>query len=93
MLFRSQQVVALGTHQGKLWEITDGLKGDETLAASNLNQLATGTAVRLGGGEGEEGQAAGDGSGRRGRGRGQGGRGDGSGAARGEGGRGEGGRR
>jgi len=88
-----QQVVALGAHQGKLWEITDGLKGDETLAASNLNQLATGTAVRLGGGEGEEGQAAGDGSGRRGRGRGQGGRGDGSGAARGEGGRGEGGRR
>jgi len=88
-----QQVVALGAHQGKLWEITDGLKGDETLAASNLNQLATGTAVRLGGGEGEEGQAAGDGSGRRGRGRGQGGRGDGSGAARGEAGRGEGGRR
>ena len=45
---------ALGAHQGKLWEITDGLKGDETLAASNLNQLATGTTIRIGGGEGEE---------------------------------------
>jgi len=77
-----QQVVSLGAHQGKLWEITDGLKGNETLAASNLNQLATGTTVRVGGGDGEDGIPAPDGSGRRGRGRGQG-QGDG----RGEGGR------
>ena len=44
-----QQVVTLGVHQGKSWEILDGLKGDEKLAASNLNQLATGTAVQVGG--------------------------------------------
>jgi multidrug efflux pump subunit AcrA (membrane-fusion protein) len=62
-----QQVVALGAHQGKLLEITEGLKGDETLASSNLNQLATGTQVRLGGGEGEDGAApnGGGGGGRR----------------------------
>jgi RND family efflux transporter MFP subunit len=77
-----QQVVSLGAHQGKLWEITDGLKGNETLAASNLNQLATGTTVRVGGGDGEEGMPASEGSGRRGRNRGQG-----QGAGRGEGGR------
>ena len=76
-----QQVVALGAHQNKVWEITDGLKGNETLAALNLNQLATGTTVRIGAGEGEEGQAPPNGGGRRGRGQG-----------RGDGGRGEGGR-
>ncbi len=76
-----QQVVALGAHQNKVWEITGGLKGDETLAASNLNQLATGTTVRIGAGDGEEGQAPANGAGRRGRGQG-----------RGEAGRGEGGR-
>lgn len=43
-----QQTVALGTQSGKLVEVTQGLKGDEKLAASNLNQLATGTAVTLG---------------------------------------------
>jgi RND family efflux transporter MFP subunit len=43
-----QQTVTLGTRQGQLIEITSGLKGDETLAASNLNQLATGTAVTIG---------------------------------------------
>jgi len=78
-----QQVIALGTHQGKLWEITDGLKGNETLASSNLNQLATGTSVRIGGGEGEEGAAPGGvGGGRRGRGRGQGAQGRGEGGSR-----------
>ena len=25
-----QQIVTLGAHQGKLWEIVDGLKGSET---------------------------------------------------------------
>jgi RND family efflux transporter MFP subunit len=79
-----QQVVALGTRQGKLWEIVDGLKGTETLASSNLNQLATGTTVRIGAGDEEGAMPVGDASGRRGRGRGQ--RGEG-GQGRGEGGR------
>ena len=43
-----QQTVTLGARLGKNWEITDGLKGTETLATSNLNQLATGTPVRVG---------------------------------------------
>jgi RND family efflux transporter MFP subunit len=47
-----QQTVALGARQGKLVEITTGLKGDETLAASNLGQLATGTQVQIGKAEG-----------------------------------------
>jgi RND family efflux transporter MFP subunit len=40
-----QQPVALGTRQGKLVEITDGLKGSEVLASSNLSMLATGVMV------------------------------------------------
>jgi len=44
-----QQQVALGARDGKLVELTSGVTGDETLAASNLNQLATGTPVRFGG--------------------------------------------
>jgi RND family efflux transporter MFP subunit len=43
-----QQTVTLGARQGKLVEITSGLKGDETVAASSLNQLATGTTVTIG---------------------------------------------
>jgi RND family efflux transporter MFP subunit len=73
-----QQVVALGAHQDKLWEITDGLKGTEMLASSNLNQLATGTSVRVGVADSEGALPAPGGSERRGRGQGQ---------ARGEGGR------
>ncbi len=42
-----QQEVALGVKQGKLVEIVNGLKGDETLAASGLSNLATGTPVRV----------------------------------------------
>lgn len=41
----TQQSVTLGVRQGDLWEVVAGLKGDETLAASRLNELATGTAV------------------------------------------------
>jgi len=68
-----QQQVQLGARQNKLVEIADGLKGDETLAASNLNQLATGTSVRIG----HEGNEAAPSEGRRGgaqrgQGRGQG---------------------
>jgi RND family efflux transporter MFP subunit len=76
-----QAPVGLGVRQGKLWEITEGLKGNETLASSNLNQLATGTSVRIGGdGEGEGAMPGGDGSGRRG---GRGGRGRGEGGPKG----------
>jgi RND family efflux transporter MFP subunit len=65
-----QQIVTLGSHEGKQWEIVEGLKGSEMLAASQLNQLATGMSVTTGDGRGG---AAGDGgSGRGGRGRGQG---------------------
>jgi membrane fusion protein (multidrug efflux system) len=39
------QNVTLGVHQGNLIEILDGLTGSETLAASNLSQLAAGVAV------------------------------------------------
>jgi RND family efflux transporter MFP subunit len=55
-----QQAVVLGVKQGDLYEVVDGLKGDEELAASNLNQLATGTAVQTGqgGGAAPEGVAA-----------------------------------
>ncbi len=44
-----QQVVSLGAREGKFVEVISGLKGDETLASSNLSQLATGVAVRLAG--------------------------------------------
>lgn len=44
-----QQIVTLGTHQDKRWEILDGLKGDEVMATSQLNQLATGMTVTVGG--------------------------------------------
>jgi len=43
-----QQQVTLGARQDKLVEVTTGLKGDETLAETNLSQLATGVAVRTG---------------------------------------------
>ncbi len=68
-----QQTVTLGSHQDKLWEITSGLKGDEQLASSNLNQLATGTNVAVGG---EEGGGAVDGGRGRGGNRGRRGQGD-----------------
>ncbi len=43
-----QQVVTLGTRQGDLVEVSSGLQGSEVLAASNLNQLATGMRVETG---------------------------------------------
>jgi RND family efflux transporter MFP subunit len=67
-----QQQVALGARQGKLVEVTTGLKGDETLATTNLSQLATGVSVRTDTGEenAPSGQAGGgrrgEGGGRRG---------------------------
>lgn len=49
-----QQIVTLGAHEDKRWEIVEGLKGDETLATSHLNQLATGMAIATGGEGGGE---------------------------------------
>jgi membrane fusion protein (multidrug efflux system) len=85
----TQQPVTLGVRQGDLWEVVDGLQGDETLAASRLNELANGVTVRAGTGEGGVAPAGGRRGGRRGGGRGDGsggGRGDGSGGRRGNGG-------
>ena len=42
-----QQQVTLAARQEGLVEVTGGLKGDETLATTNLSQLATGVAVRI----------------------------------------------
>ena len=48
-----QQQIAIGARQGKLVEITTGLKGSEILATTNLSQLATGVSVQTAGsGEG-----------------------------------------
>ncbi len=72
----TQQEVELGVRQGDLWEITKGLKGDEVLATSRLNELATGVRVRiLKPGESEAAPGAGAEGGERGAGGGrQGGR-------------------
>jgi hypothetical protein len=75
----TQQSVTLGVRQGNLWEVVDGLKGDETLAASRLNELATGTRVGADAGTGEGG-APGRGAPGRGGGRGKGDKGDKKGA-------------
>lgn len=64
-----QQQVTLGERQDNVMEVLTGLKGDETLAASNLNQLATGTAVR--GGQNEAGAPSSNGGRGTGRGRGR----------------------
>ncbi len=77
----TQQQVTLGVRQGDLWEVVEGLKGDEMLANSRLNELATGVNVRTGSREGggrggQGGQGGRQGGGRRGQGgagRGQGG--------------------
>lgn len=89
----TQQSITLGVRQGDSWEVTAGLNGDEVLAASRLNELASGVSVRVleagqseggpdPGGSGAGG-AGGQGGGRK-PGGGQGaGRGSGSGAPRG----------
>jgi RND family efflux transporter MFP subunit len=47
-----QQNVRLGAREGTLLEVLSGLKGDEVLAASNLNELVSGIPVTTGeGGE------------------------------------------
>jgi len=50
-----QQQVTLGVKQGPLVEVTSGLKGHETLATTNLSQLATGVSVKVGHHDDEEG--------------------------------------
>jgi RND family efflux transporter MFP subunit len=40
-----QQNVKLGVQEGDFYEVLEGLKGDETLAASRLNEITTGMAV------------------------------------------------
>jgi RND family efflux transporter MFP subunit len=71
----TQQNVELGVRQQNLWEVLGGLKGDETLATSRLNELATGVRVEADsssggggtrGGGGRRGQGGGGRSGRRG---------------------------
>jgi len=75
----TQQSVTLGVRQGDKWEIVEGLKGNETLAASRLNELATGVSVELDkGSPGGEGGRRGGGGGKSGKGGGKGKRGGGS---------------
>jgi RND family efflux transporter MFP subunit len=62
----SQQTVELGVRQGNLWEVLGGLKGDETLASSRLNELATGVRVEID--SAAPGAGGGGGGGRRGQG-------------------------
>ena len=75
-----QTTIQVGEHEGNLIEVVSGLKGDELLASSNLNELVTGT--KIGVGDDEGGPDAGDppatGGQRRG-GRGEGKRGSGEG--------------
>jgi membrane fusion protein (multidrug efflux system) len=49
-----QQSVSLGERVGDLFELLGGLKGDETLASSNLTMLATGVPVRVAGARGSD---------------------------------------
>jgi hypothetical protein len=67
-----QQQVTLGARKGTAVEIVEGLKGDEIVATSNVNQLATGTSVQTGqGGDEPEGRGNGANGRRGGQGRGR----------------------
>jgi hypothetical protein len=46
-----QQTIEVGQKVGKFVEVISGLKGDEVIAATNLNQLVTGVKIA---GSGEE---------------------------------------
>jgi len=52
-----QTTIRTGEHEGKFIEVVEGLKGDEILASSNLNELVSGS--RVGSGGEEEGATAG----------------------------------
>ena len=75
-----QTTIQVGEHEGNLIEVVSGLKGDELLASSNLNELVTGTKIGVGDDEGgpDAGDAPATGGQRRG-GRGEGKRGSGEG--------------
>ncbi len=76
-----QTSIRTGEHEGKFIEVLEGLKGDEILAASNLNELVSGT--RVGGGDEEGAPGGSDATGNGGERRS--GRGSGKGAKRGSG--------
>jgi RND family efflux transporter MFP subunit len=63
-----QQQIVIGARQDKMVEVTSGLKGNETLATTNLSQLATGVSVQTGGSGAETGSQSGRGSRQGGRG-------------------------
>jgi membrane fusion protein, multidrug efflux system len=75
-----QTTIRTGEREGKFIEVVEGLKGDEILAASNLNELVSGSKVGSGGDE-EGATAVGDngagGERRGGKGGGRGGKGGG----------------
>src|SRR4029077_5914401 len=51
-----QQQIGVGARQEKLVEVTSGLHGSETLAITNLSQLATGVNVKIAGSAGDKGE-------------------------------------
>jgi len=53
-----QTAIQIGEREGKFLEVIEGLKGDEVLAASNLNELVSGSRIGAGGGGEEEGAPA-----------------------------------
>ena len=53
-----QTAIQIGEREGKFFEVIEGLKGDEVLAASNLNELVSGSRIGAGGGGEEEGAPA-----------------------------------
>jgi hypothetical protein len=57
-----QQNVTLGAQEGNFYEIVEGLKGNEMLAASSLNEITTGMKVTLldGGAKSAEGAPSGN---------------------------------
>jgi multidrug efflux pump subunit AcrA (membrane-fusion protein) len=79
-----QMTVQLGEREGKNIEVVSGLKGNEILAASNLNELVSGVKVGAGGDDEEGGIAGGTpgGGGQRKGGKGRGGKREGGGEER-----------
>lgn len=70
------QIVTLGVHEGKFFEVVEGLKGTEVLAVTNLSQLATGVPVETRSAVGAHPPASQPGQPRVGRGTGQDGQGE-----------------
>ena len=70
----TQQTITLGVRQGDKWEVIEGLKGTEALAASRLNELATGVSVENDTSSPDSGGRRGGGGGRSGKGGGRGGK-------------------